>query len=65
MLAHDTRQACDLHVLYGRLHLRRYNMEIHGANMWNFIPGSIKISESIKVLKQRLRIFQFDRNNVH
>ena len=33
----DTRQACDLHVPYGRLDNRRHRMEIHGAFMWTSI----------------------------
>ena len=39
---HETRQACDLHVPYGRLDIRRNSMKIHGANMWNSIPENIK-----------------------
>ena len=62
---HNTRQASDLHVPYGRLDIRQNSMKIHGANMWNSIPENIKISESIIVFKQRLRNFLLDRSNIH
>ena len=62
---HNTRQASDLRVPYGRLDIRQNGMKIHGANMWNSIPENIKISESIIVFKQRLRDFLFDRSNIH
>ena len=62
---HETRQACDLHVPYGRLDIRRNSMKIHGANMWNSIPENIKKSDSINVFKQRLRNYLLDRNNIH
>ena len=62
---HETRQACDLHVPYGRLDIRWNSMKIHGANMWNSIPENIKKSDSINVFKQRLRNYLLDRNNIH
>ena len=48
---HETRQACDLHVLCGRPDIRRNRMEI---------PDIIKISEYINVFKQRLRNYLLD-----
>ena len=53
----DTRQASDLHVPCGRLEIRQNSMKIHGANMCNSIPETVKMSESIYIFKQRLRIF--------
>ena len=43
----ETRQASDLHVLYGRLDIRQNSMKIHGANMWNSISENVKMSESV------------------
>ena len=63
---HETRQACDLHVPYGRLEIRRNSMKIHGANMWNSIPENIKKkSDSINVFNQRLHNYLLNRNNIH
>ena len=47
----EKRQACDLHVPYGRLDIRQNIMKIHVANMWNSIPEYIKMSPSINAFK--------------
>ena len=62
---HDTRQASDLNVPYGRLDIRQNRMKIHGANMWNSIPENVKMSESVYLFKQILRNSLLDRNNMN
>ena len=62
---YETRQACDLHVPYGRLDIRRNSMKIHGANVWNSIPKISKCLSLYIVFKQRLRNYLLDRNNIH
>ena len=39
-----TGQACDLHVSYRRLDIRRNSMKMHETNKWNAIPGNIKMA---------------------
>ena len=52
---HDTRHAADLYVPYGRLDIRKFNIIIHGANVWNSIPVQIKNAQSVHVFKQQFR----------
>ena len=51
----NTRQASDLHVVHGRLDIRRTSMKTPGANTWNSIFLCVKESTSIKISKPRLR----------
>ena len=43
----DIRNADDLHVPYGWLDVRKFNIKIAEANLWNSIPSYIKNSISI------------------
>ena len=57
----NTRQASDLHVVHGRLDIRRTSMKTHGANAWNSIPLCVKESTSIEIFKRRLRKYLIDQ----
>ena len=57
----ETRNADALYVPYGRLDIRKTSVRIYGADVWNSIPTYIQRSESITILKHRLRRYLIDR----
>ena len=56
----DTRNADALHVPYAGLDIRKCNMKIHGAVIWNTLPLFICNSSSLILFKQRLRKYLID-----
>ena len=58
----NTRQADDLRVPFARLNVRKFNMKIHGAQVWNSSPQYIKSAMSINYFKTKLRNFLIDKN---
>ena len=51
---HDyaVRSANDIHVPYGRLDIRRFNIRITGANVWNILPEYTKSTSSKHFLNE-------------
>ena len=58
---HGTRNVDDLHVLYGRLDIRRFSLKLYGANLWNSFPRHIKSSTSLPIFKQNKNNYLLDR----
>ena len=51
----NTRNADALNVPFARLDIRKFNMRIHGAVIWNALPPFVCNSASLILFKQRLR----------
>ena len=51
----NTRNAHALNVPFARLDIRKFNMRIHGAVIWNALPSFVCNSASLILFKQRLR----------
>ena len=56
----NIRNADALHVPYARFDIRKCNMKIHGAVIWNTLPLFICNSSSLILFKQRLRKYLID-----
>ena len=52
---HGTRNVDDLHVLYGRLDIRRFSLKLYGAKLWIFFPCHIKSFTSLPIFKQNIK----------
>ena len=55
---HNTRNVVDLHVLYGRLDIRRFSLKLNVklyAKLWNYFPSYIKCSTSLPIFKQNIK----------
>ena len=59
--SHDTRFSNHIHVLYGRLDIRRFSFNISGANLWNSLPDMLKKSNTIHLFKRNFRNYLFDK----
>ena len=58
---HNTRNVDDLHVLYGRLHIRRFSLKQYGAKLWNSFPSYIKCSTSLPIFNQNIKNYLLER----
>ena len=58
---HNTRNVADLHVLYGRVGIRRFSIKLYGAKLWNSFPSYIKCSTSLPIFKQNIKNYLLER----
>ena len=52
---HNTRSTNSLVVLQSRTNLKAMCLSIHGVKLWNYLPLTLKISNSILVFKKQLK----------
>ena len=58
---HGTRIARNLYVPFAKKCIRRFSMRIHGACVWNEIPGTIRNAATLPSFKTLLKKFYIER----
>ena len=61
---YSTRGTNEIHVPFGRLHIRKFSIRINGAKVWNSLPSFVKQSRSLELFKNTLRNYLFSSESV-
>ena len=54
----------EIHVPFGRLHIKNFSIRIHGAKVWNSLPSFVKQSRSLELFKNTLRNYLFSSESI-
>ena len=58
---YNTRKSEDLHVPFGRTHVRKFSARINGSMIWNSLDETIRNSKNINLFKKYLKKHLIDK----